>query len=72
VHILKPFGRQLIDIGRVGMGIAVSADPVDVVVFARDPEDIGLLAICMHDRTPSNKGDANDNCRTQTDVNTFI
>jgi hypothetical protein len=44
VHILEPFLCQLVDVGSFRMGVAVAADPVDVVVFAGQPEKVG--AVC--------------------------
>jgi hypothetical protein len=40
VHILESLGRQLVDVWRVCMGIAVAAHPVNVIIFAGEPEDV--------------------------------
>ena len=40
VHVLKAFGCQLVDIGSNGIRVSITANPIDVVVFTSQPEDV--------------------------------
>ena len=60
MHVLKSLGRQGIDVGSVGMWVAVTADPIDVVVFTRQPQDVGTLI--------GERGSADEDGDEQTEI----
>ena len=43
VRVAKALLCQLIDPGRIGVGVTVAADPLHIVIFGCDPEQVRFL-----------------------------
>jgi hypothetical protein len=41
MYVLKPLRGQFVNVGGIGIRVSVAANPIDVVVFASQPQDVG-------------------------------